>query len=118
MAYKRERLEKEIERYLATIILSEVKDERIRFVTVTNVNLTSDLSIATIYYTVFGSKDQIENSSRVLNDAKGYIRTLLAKRLQIRKTPDLIFKYDNSLEEGSKIEKILAEIKAKENNNK
>lgn len=113
MAYKKERLEKIIERELGSIILMDVKDDRIKFVSITNVNLTNDLSIATVYYTVFGTKDQIENSTRVFKEAKGYIRSLLAKRIQVKKVPDLIFKYDVSLEEGAKIERILADIKAK-----
>ncbi len=115
MAFKKERLEKIIERELGTIILTEVKDERIKFVTITNVNLTNDLSIATVFYTVFGNQGQIENSSKVLNEAKGYIRSLLSKRIQIRKVPELIFKYDVSLEEGEKIERILREIREKGN---
>ena len=59
MAYKIARLEKIIEREIGTILLNS-KDERLRFVTVTKVSLTSDASIATVYYTVLGNKEQIE----------------------------------------------------------
>ena len=52
MAFKKERLEKIIEREIGTIILTEIKDERIKFVTITNVNLTNDLSIATVFNTL------------------------------------------------------------------
>ncbi len=116
MPYKKERLEKIIEKELSTIIFSDVKDERIKFVTITNVNLTNDLSIATVYYTVYGNKDQIENTSKVFMEAKGFIRTLLARRIQVKKVPDLIFKYDNSYEQGERIEAILREIRMKEEN--
>ncbi len=115
MAFKKERLEKIIERELGTIILTEVKDERIKFVTITNVNLTNDLSIATVFYTVLGTDDQIENSSKVLNEAKGYIRTVLSKRIEVKKVPELIFKYDVSSKESERIEAILKEIRSKQN---
>ncbi len=110
MAYKRERMEKIIEREVGNIILFDVKDDRIKYVTVTNVNLTGDLSIATIYFTVFGNQNQIDNSAKALFEAKGYIRSLLSKRLTVKKVPDLIFKYDTSYEHGKKIEEILGKI--------
>ncbi|MBQ7277001.1 MAG: 30S ribosome-binding factor RbfA [Bacilli bacterium] len=115
MAYKKERLEKIIEREIGQMILFDVKDERIRYATITNVNLTGDLSLATVYFTVFGTPDQIDNSSKALFEAKGFIRSLLSKRLTVRKVPDLIFKYDNSYAEGLKIEKILSDIEYKTN---
>ena len=110
MVYKRERMEKIIEREVGNIILFDVKDDRIKYVTVTNVNLTGDLSIATIYFTVFGNQNQIDNSAKALFEAKGYIRSLLSKRLTVKKVPDLIFKYDTSYEHGKKIEEILGKI--------
>lgn len=110
MSYKRERMEKIIEREVGNIILFDVKDDRIKYVTVTNVNLTGDLSIATIYFTVFGNQNQIDNSAKALFEAKGYIRSLLSKRLTVKKVPDLIFKYDTSYEHGKKIEEILGKI--------
>lgn len=111
MPYKKERLEKQIERELGNIILTDVKDERIRFVSITNVNLTGDLSIATVFFTVFGTEEQKENSSKVLKEAYGFIRSTLARRINVKKVPELIFKYDHSLEQGERIEKILSEIK-------
>ena len=117
MAFKKERLEKIIARELGNIIMRDIKDDRIKFVSITNVNLTNDLSIATVFYTVFGNDNQKENSTKVFNEAKPYIRTMLAKKIQVKKVPELIFKYDMSLEEGERIEKILAEMREKQNNN-
>lgn len=110
MSFKKERLEKMIEREIGSIILFDVKDERIKYVTVTNVNLTNDLSIATIYFTVYGNDSQIDNSAKALFEAKGFIRSLLCKRIEVKKIPDLIFKYDTSYEQGKKIEDILKNI--------
>ncbi|MCK9536018.1 MAG: 30S ribosome-binding factor RbfA [Bacilli bacterium] len=110
MGFKQERLEKIIEREIGRIIISEVKDERLKFVTITKVSLTNDYSFATIYYRVLGNENQIETTSRTLEEAKGYIKTILSKTLKIRKVPELRFKYDDSLEYGDRIEKILKDL--------
>lgn len=106
MAYKIERLEKIIEREIGSILLNS-KDQRLRFVTITKVHLTGDASIATVFYTVLGNAEQIESTSKNLENAKGFIRSSLGKNLEIRKVPELIFKYDESLEYGKKIDDIL-----------
>lgn len=111
MAFKKERMEKILEREISNIIFQDIKDERIKFVTITNVNITNDLSIATVFYTVYGNENQINSSVEALNEAKGFIRTILSKRLEVKKTPDLRFKYDESYEQGNKIEAILNNLK-------
>ena len=111
MAFKKERMEKILEREISNIIFQEVKNEKIKFVTITKASLTNDLSSATIYYTVFGNEDQINASVEALNEAKGFIRSVLSKRLEVKKTPDLKFKYDESFEQGNKIEQILKSLK-------
>ncbi len=111
MAFKKERMEKILEREISSIIFQDVKNEKIKFVTITKASLTNDLSIATIYYTVFGNEDQINASIEALNEAKGFIRTVLSKRIEVKKVPDLKFKYDESFEQGNKIEQILKNLK-------
>lgn len=111
MAFKRERLEKILEREISSIIFSEVKDDRLKYVTITKVDLTNDLSIATVYYTVLGDKDQVEATSQNLQDAKGFIKGILGKRLEVKKIPDLRFKFDESFEQGNRIEAILRNLK-------
>ena len=111
MAFKRERLEKILEREISSIIFSEVKDDRLKYVTITKVDLTNDLSIATIYYTVLGDKAQAEATVQNLLDAKGFIKGILSKRLEVRKIPDLKFKFDESFEKGNRIETILKNLK-------
>ena len=110
MAYRLERIEKIIERELATILFNNVKNEKLKFVSVTKVSVTKDLSIATVWYTVLGNAGEVESTSKELLDAKGYLRSELAHRLDLRKTPDLKSKYDESLAYGNKISKILEEL--------
>ena len=106
MSFHQERLEKIIIREVSTILMNS-KDERLRFVIVTNAHLTGDLQIATIYYTVIGSNEQKESTIKNLEEAKGYVRSSLGKVLKVKKIPELIFKYDESLEYVNKIESIL-----------
>ena len=110
MSFHQERLEKIIIREVSTILINS-KDERLRFVIVTNAHLTGDLQIATVFYTIIGSDVQKESTKKNLEEAKGYIRSSLGKVLKVKKIPELIFKYDESLEYGNKIDNILKGLK-------
>ncbi|MDD3191236.1 MAG: 30S ribosome-binding factor RbfA [Bacilli bacterium] len=107
MPYKKERLEKILEREIGSSLLMESKDDRLKFVTITKVSLTNDLSLATVYYTVLGSSEQQIATDKLLQEAKGFLRSIVSKQLTIRKTPDLKFKFDDSYEKGNKIDEIL-----------
>ena len=109
MSIKLQRIESNIIKQLSYIIANEVKDNDIKFVTVTDCKLASDLSYAKIYVTVF-DKDKIDSTIKALNDASGFIRTELANRIDIRHTPALNFVYDESIEYGKKIEDIIESI--------
>lgn len=111
MSVKYERIEKNIGRELSNILLMEAKNILLKYVSVTKVKVTTDLSLATIWYTIMGDENEIQATKKALEEAKGYLRTELAQRLDLRKTPELRFKYDESLEYGNRIEKILEEIK-------
>ena len=110
MAYRVERVEKIIERELASILFDS-SNNKLKFVSITKVALTSDLSLATVYYTVLGNEGEIESTKDDLEKSKGYLRSSLAKKLDLRKTPDLRFKYDESLAYGNRITQILDNLK-------
>ena len=107
MAFKKERLEKIIARETSQILFSEVKDQRLKLVTITNVNLSGDLSIATIFFTVYGDEEVRIETAKALEEAKGFIRLNLGHRIEVKKVPELRFKYDESFEQGNRIEDIL-----------
>ncbi|MGM9900300.1 MAG: 30S ribosome-binding factor RbfA [Bacilli bacterium] len=111
MGYRIDRVEKMIERELAVILMEEAKNELLKFVSITKVTVTKDLSLATIWYTVLGNEGEIEATSKQLVNATGFLKTELAHRLDLRKTPDLRFKYDESLAYGNKISQILENLK-------
>ena len=111
MGYRVQRVEKIIERELASIIFSEVHNELIKFVSITKVALNKDMSVALVWYTVLGNDGEIEATKKALEQAKGFLRSELAHRIDLRKTPMLRFKYDESLMYGNKIDAILANLK-------
>lgn len=111
MAYRIERVEKIIERELANILFDSTNNNKLKYVSITKVSLTNDLSIATVYYTVLGNLGEIESTKEDLEKSKGYLRSILAKRIDLRKTPELRFKYDESLAYGNHINEILENLK-------
>ena len=89
MAFKQERLEKIIVRELSTFLLMEAKDDRLKYVTITNCHLTGDLSIATVFYTVYGTDEQKEATKEVLQEAKGMLRGHLGRLLLMKRQEKL-----------------------------
>lgn len=105
------RVSEQIKKELSLLIQSELKDPRVGFVTVTGVEVTNDLSQAKVYLSVLGDAEQQANSLKGLEKANGFLRTELGKRVRLRHTPELIFKIDESVAYGSRIEKLLDEVK-------
>ena len=99
-----------IKQEVARIILQELKDPRLGFVTVTDVRITGDLREATVYVSLFGRDEEKKNTLAALAKANGFIRSEVGKRLGIRYSPQIGFKEDQSLDYGMKIEKILHTI--------
>ena len=108
---KNEKMNHICQRAISEIIQFELKDPKVGFVTITDVQVTSDNSYAKVFVSFLGKQERAEAGLKALNRSKGFIRSALAKRLSIRKTPELIFQLDNSLEQGNKIERILSELK-------
>ena len=92
------------------MIQFELKDPRIGFVTVTGVELTSDIQHAKIYYTVMGEEASRGQTARGLEKALPFLRRELGRRLHLRTVPELSFHYDQSIEYGNRIESLLKEI--------
>lgn len=108
---KVEKLRQTILKELALVIQTELKDNSLGFVTITDVRVTNDLSIATVYVNFLGAEERQDAGLKTLNRSKGFLRTALAKKLTMRKAPDLKFEIDTSLEKGNRIDAILRDIK-------
>jgi ribosome-binding factor A len=111
MAFHAERVAKIIERELSTILLMEAKNNLLKYVSITKVVATKDLSLATIWFTIRGDESEKKATIEALESAKGFLRSELSHRLDVRKTPELRFKLDESLAYGEKIDQILKGLK-------
>ncbi|HBG45464.1 MAG TPA: 30S ribosome-binding factor RbfA [Deltaproteobacteria bacterium] len=113
MSYRRaDRVGDLIKQEVASMILhGEIKDPRIGFVTITKAELTPDLKEAKVYFSQIGSDADKEKSRQGLTSASGYVRRSLAKRLDLRHIPKVMFLFDDSLEYAEKIERVIREMK-------
>ena len=103
-------------RTLTDIYRRDVKDDSIGFLTITEVRLTNDYSYLTIFYTVLGQDPKKEAAKKALERSKGYVKRRLGERVKMRKIPELIFKYDESLDYGNRIEQGLKDVLQKDKN--
>lgn len=107
--FRMARVAEEIKRELAQMIRDEIKDPRVKgLISVTHVEVTNDFKNAKIFVSMLADEEQIKNALRGLDNASGYLRSELAKKLQLRFTPELVFKFDQSLAYGDKINKIIS----------
>ncbi len=108
------RIGEQIKKEISQIIQYELKDPRIGFVTITGVEVTGDLSIAKIYISIMGTEEELQKTLLAIEKAKGFLRTEIGKRVRLRHTPELIFKVDESIAYGNKIDKILHDLEGTE----
>lgn len=113
MSVKTKKIGSMFTREISRIILEEIKDPNIKFVTLTGCDVTNDLSYAKVYFTCL-NRDKKEETEKALNKAANYIELELSKSVEIRKMPQISFHYDTSIEYGENIEKKLQELKEKE----
>lgn len=108
-SHKIERIESDIIKYLSNILLTETRDELMKTVTLTEVEVNKDLSIAKVYFTSISELTHRE-IEKEMNEASPFLRGKLAKVLEIRNIPELKFIYDDTIEYATKIERIINKI--------
>lgn len=105
----------EMQKVMSDIIMNKLKDPRIPFMTsVTEVKMTSDLSHATVFVSVFGDEKTKKDCLKAIEHAKGFIRCEMVKQINLRVAPELHFKLDNTLEEANRMEKLIDETMKKD----
>lgn len=114
MSLRANRVAEQMKKELGDIITRKIKDPRVGFVTVTAVEVTGDLQQATVYISTLGGDKEREETFRALEKATGFIRTEIGQRIRLRRTPEITFEFDTSVEYGNKIESLLRSLK--ENN--
>lgn len=108
-SHKIERIASDIIKYLSNIMLIETDDELMKSVTLTQVNVSKDLSYAKVYFTSISELTHKE-IEKEMNEVAPFLRGKLAKVLEVRNIPELKFIYDESIEYANKIEKIITKI--------
>ncbi len=111
-----EKVQELIKQEVSKIILQELKDPRIGFVTVTQVDVSGDLKYAKIYVSLLGSQEEVKNTWAALQSSLGYLRREIGHRIKLRCTPELSFQIDKSLDHSVHIQELLDKIKKNEAN--
>lgn len=110
--HRADRLAENLKEEISQMIRLDLKDPRIGFVTVTSVDVADDLGHAKVYISVLGSEQEGKDSLAALNRAAGFVRSEIGKRIRLRHVPEIVFKYDPSIEHGAHIAKLLREVAA------
>jgi ribosome-binding factor A len=105
------RVGEQIKKEIVDILRYEVKDPRVGFVTITDVEASGDLQHATVFVSVMGDEQQRKATMEALQKATGFIRAEVGRRVRLRRTPELHFKLDTSLDYSTRISEVLREIK-------
>ena len=108
-----ERVNQLIKEEISAVLQRHIKDPRLGFVTVTEVDTTADLKLARVYVSVLGPEEQWAKSFKALESARGFVWSWLRRHLDLRATPELLFRPDRSMEHAAHIQSLLAELKAK-----
>ncbi len=114
MSMRATRVGEQMKKELGDILGRKLKDPRIGFLTVTDVEVSGDLQIAKVYISVLGDEKKREETLKGLAKAKGYIRSEIGNRIRLRKTPELQFEFDESVDYGNRIESLIAELNTKD----
>ena len=111
-----DRVADQIRAEITALLARDVKDPGIGFVTVTSVRVTADLQLARIYYSALGDEAARKQTKRALDRALPFLRRQIASRLRLRRAPELVFHFDDSLDRQDRIEELLREIHASDQN--
>ncbi len=118
-SFRKQRISDQIQRDLACILKFEVQDPRLKLVTINEVSVSVNLAYADIYVTCMSFDHLLEQPSvketlMTLNQASAYFRTKLGKMLRVRRVPELRFHYDQSMEKGCYLTRLIQEVRAED----
>ncbi|HEY8418597.1 MAG TPA: 30S ribosome-binding factor RbfA [Limnochordales bacterium] len=111
-----QRLREELKRECSDI-LRKMKDPRIGFVSVTDAEISQDLRHVKIFVSVFGDAEEKERTLAALEHARGFVRTEIGKRIRLRHTPEIVFRLDDSIERGHRINTLLRSVVGEQRGN-
>lgn len=109
MTRRTDRVGEAIQELVAGLLVREIKDPRIGLVTITGVRVSPDLRHARVFFSCLGDDEQRNRSLRGLRSAAGFIRGQIARQLNLRVAPEVVFEFDPSLEEAERLSRLLKE---------
>ena len=104
------RVNEQVKREISTILLQDLGDSRLKFVSILRASVSRDLRNARVFYSVLGEDSQVREAEQAFYEWGKSIRKILASRIKFRYVPELIFSYDHSLADSAKIDEKLKEI--------
>lgn len=104
----------QMQKELGDILTRKIKDPRVGFVTVTDVEVTGDLQQAKVFISILGEEKEKQDTLLGLAKASGFIRSEIGQRIRLRKTPELTFEIDEAFEYGSRIDTLLRDLNKEE----
>jgi ribosome-binding factor A len=114
LSHRTERIAEQIREEVSQILSTEVADPGIGLVTVTRVKVTPDLSLARVYWTLMGDQAERKKTQKALARATSYVRHLLSTRMSLRRSPEVVFTFDQAVTAQDRVEQILQELKQEE----
>lgn len=110
MSFKQDRMAGRIRQILSELLLREAGDPRLMGITITRVELDVEMQFAKVWVNALGEEEREAEILMALQHAKSFLRREIGKRVRLRKTPDLQFKWDSSLEQGERINRLISEL--------
>ncbi len=114
MSERLARVTENVKETVSLLIERKIKDPRIELVTITGVDISGDLRHCKVFFSTLGGKAEHDRALEGLESASGYVRRELGKRLRMKYTPGVRFYFDESVEQGERIDKIITRLKAEE----
>jgi ribosome-binding factor A len=110
--YRADRVKAAIRQEVSSILQRDIKDPRLGFATVTDVEVSGDLQHVKVFVSILGDENSRADTMEALVSATGYIRSEIGRRVPLRLTPEISFEYDESIERGARILKLIEDVKS------
>lgn len=104
----------EVLKCVAGLLMQKVRDPRVGGVTITGVHVSNDLKNATIFFSLIGNEEDVRRAQEGLDSARGFIRREIGLSVKLKNVPDIVFKYDPTLETGNRLERLFKRIKTED----
>lgn len=117
MKQRASRVAEELKKIISQILLEDLTDPRLGFITIIHIEVTDDLRYARVYYSVLGEEEKKESSAEALQDHLGFIRHLVAQRIHMKFALEIKFEVDKSIDQSFRIDSVIKKIKESDEKN-